>query len=39
MPSRLKMEAAHFRVTGMAQLQIGVNICPHKAMSRSARET
>lgn len=30
MPSKLKMEAAHFRVTGMAQLQIGVNICPQQ---------
>lgn len=30
MPSRLKMEAAHFRVTGMAQLQIGINTCPQQ---------
>lgn len=28
MPSRLKTGAAHFRVPGMAESQIGIDACP-----------
>lgn len=30
MPSRLKMRAAHFRTTGLALLQVGINSCPQQ---------